>query len=121
MGIDLLGLTPNKVSRDFSGYITYIYGAPKTGKTTLATQMNNSLLLAFEPGYHALPGVIAQDILTWSEMRQVYRELKKPEVRERFDAIIVDTIDIAADKCKKYKLFPKNKLIPQLSQRAIMA
>lgn len=64
--------------------------------------MNNSLLLAFEPGYHALPGVIAQDILTWSEMRQVYRELKKPEVRERFDAIIVDTIDIAADKCKKY-------------------
>lgn len=102
MGIDLLGLTPNKVSRDLSGYITYIYGAPKTGKTTLATQMNNSLLLAFEPGYHALPGVIAQDILTWSEMRQVYRELKKPEVRERFDAIIVDTIDIAADKCKKY-------------------
>ena len=102
MGIDLLGLTPNKVSRDLSGYITYIYGAPKTGKTTLATQMNNSLLLAFEPGYHALPGVIAQDILTWSEMRQVYRELKKPEVREHFDAIIVDTIDIAADKCKKY-------------------
>jgi hypothetical protein len=37
MGIDLLGLTPNKVSRDLSGYITYIYGAPKTGKTTLAT------------------------------------------------------------------------------------
>ena len=102
MGIDLLGIKPHKVSRDLSGYITYIYGAPKTGKTTLATQMGNSLLLAFEPGYHALPGVIAQDITSWSEMRQVYRELKKPEVQEAYKAIIIDTIDIAADRCKKY-------------------
>lgn len=30
MGIDLLKLSPNKVSRDLSGYITYIYGRPKT-------------------------------------------------------------------------------------------
>lgn len=35
-------------------------------------------------------------------MKQVYRELKKPEVRERFKAVIVDTIDIAAERCKKY-------------------
>lgn len=100
--MDLLSLQPHKVSRDLSGYITYIYGAPKTGKTTLASQMGDSLLLAFEPGYHALPGVIAQDITTWGEMRQAYRELKKPEVKERFSAVIVDTIDIAADRCKKY-------------------
>lgn len=102
MAIDLLNIKPHKVSRDLSGYITYIYGAPKTGKTTLATQMGNSLLLAFEPGYHALPGVMAQDITSWAEMKQVYRELKKPEVREAFKAIIIDTIDIAADRCKKY-------------------
>ena len=102
MVIDLLSLKPHKVSRDLSGYITYIYGAPKCGKTTLATQMEGSLLLAFEPGYHALPGVIAQDITSWSEMKQVYRELKKPEVQATFKSIIVDTIDIAADRCKKY-------------------
>lgn len=72
------------------------------GKTTLATQMDGSLLLAFEAGYNALPGVMAQDITTWGEMKQVFRELKKPEVREKFKAIIVDTIDVAADKCKKY-------------------
>ena len=102
MAINLLALQPHKVSRDLSGYITYIYGAPKCGKTTLATQMEGSLLLAFEPGYHALPGVIAQDITSWSEMKQVYRELKKPEVQAAFKSIIVDTIDIAADRCKKY-------------------
>jgi hypothetical protein len=69
MAINLLALQPHKVSRDLSGYITYIYGAPKSGKTTLATQMEGSLLLAFEPGYHALPGVIAQDVTSWGEMK----------------------------------------------------
>ena len=67
MAINLLNLQPHKVSTDLSGYITYIYGAPKTGKTTLATQMPNALLLAFERGYNALPGVIAQDINTWGK------------------------------------------------------
>ena len=102
MAIDLLALEPHKVSRDLSGYITYIYGAPKCGKTTLAAQMDSPLLLAFEPGYHALPGVIPQDITSWTEMKQVYRQLKMPAVQERFKSIIVDTIDIAADRCKKY-------------------
>ena len=102
MAIDLLSLQPHKVSRDLSGYITFVYGAPKTGKTTLATQMEGCLLLAFEPGYHALPGVIAQDVTTWGEMKQVYRELRKPEVQSTFKAVIIDTIDIAADRCKKY-------------------
>ena len=64
MAINLLALQPHKVSRDLSGYITYVYGAPKTGKTTLATQMDGCLLLAFEQGYNALPGVIAQDVVT---------------------------------------------------------
>lgn len=72
------------------------------GKTTLATQMEKSLLLAFEVGYNALPGVIAQDVTSWAEMRQIFRELKKPEVKEAFNAIVVDTIDVAFDKCKKY-------------------
>ena len=102
MAIDLLNLTPHKVSRDLSGYITYIYGAPKCGKTTLASQMDKPLLLAFEPGYHALPGVMAQHVTSWAEMKQVYRQLKDPRVQEMYRCVIVDTIDIAADRCKKY-------------------
>jgi len=31
--------------------------------------MPNALLLAFERGYNALPGVMAQDITTWGEMK----------------------------------------------------
>ena len=102
MAIDLLSIEPNKVSRDLSGYITYIYGAPKCGKTTLSAQMDKPLLLAFEPGYHALPGIKPQDVTSWTEMKQVYRQLKDPRVQEMYRTVIVDTIDIAADRCKKY-------------------
>lgn len=35
-------------------------------------------------------------------MKQVVRELKKPEVRERFKSLIIDTADLAADCCQKY-------------------
>ena len=102
MAINLLALEPHKVSRDLSGYITYIYGLLKSGKTTLGSQMPKPLLLAFERGYNAIPGIIAQDITSCSEVRQVLRELKKPEVKETFSTIIVDTVDIAAVFCEKY-------------------
>ena len=102
MAINLLDIKPHKVSTDLSGYITYIYGAPKTGKTTLAVQMPDAILLAFEKGYNALPGVMAQDITSWGEMKQVYRQLKKPAVKQKYQSVIVDTIDIAADMCQKY-------------------
>lgn len=102
MGIDLMSIQPHKVSRDLSGYITYVYGAEKSGKTTFASHMPSPLILAFEKGYNALPGVFAQDVTTWGEMKQVLRELKKPEVKERFKSIAVDTVDVAGGLCEKY-------------------
>lgn len=102
MAINLLNLTPHKVSRDLSGYITFLYGPPKCGKTTFGSHMPGHLLLAFERGYNALPGVMAQDVTTWGEMKQIVRELKKPEVKAVFKSIIIDTADLAADACQKY-------------------
>lgn len=102
MPIDLLAIEPNKVSTDLSGYVTYIFGAPKVGKSSLAAKMPKALMLATEPGWHAIPGIIAQDIHTWGEFKQVVRELRKPEVHEKFQSIIVDTYDIAVTICEKY-------------------
>lgn len=102
MAINLLSLEPTKVSRDLSGYVTYVFGAPKSGKTTLATQIKGALLLAFEVGYNALGGIYAQDIMSWSDVRAVVRELKKPEVKERFTTLIFDTLDLAGSLCEKY-------------------
>lgn len=102
MAINLLNVQPHVVSRDLSGYISFIYGPAKVGKTTFGSKMPGHLLLAFERGYNALPGIMAQDVTSWGEMKQVVRELKKPEVKAVFKSIIIDTADIAADCCQKY-------------------
>ena len=102
MAINLLQLQPHKVSRDLSGYMTYIYGPGGAGKTTFGVATPKPLLLAFEKGYNALPGVIAQDVTSWGDVKQILRELKKPEVKELFSTIIVDTVDIASALCEKY-------------------
>lgn len=102
MDIDLLGLEPHKVSRDLRGYSVFFYGEPKSGKTTIASKFPNALLLAFEKGYNALAGVMAQPINSWAEFIKVQRQLKDDKVKEKFSTIIIDTADIAYSYCEKY-------------------
>lgn len=101
-GIDLLGIQPHQVSRDLRGYSVFFYGEPKSGKTTIATKFPRHLLLAFEKGYNAIPGAMAQPINSWGEFKKVLKQLPDPQVKERFETIIVDTSDIAYDLCEKY-------------------
>ena len=102
MDIDLLGLQPHKVSRDLRGYSVFFYGEPKSGKTTIASKFPDALLLAFEKGYNALAGVMAQPINSWAEFIKVNRQLKDDKVKEKFATIIIDTSDIAYEYCEKY-------------------
>ena len=74
----------------------------KVGKTTFATQIPNSLLLAFEKGYQALPSVYAQDIVTWADFQRVVLQLRKEEVQDKFKTIVIDTADIAWELCEQY-------------------
>ena len=46
MALGLKNIQPHKVSRDLSGYITYIYGPGGAGKTTFGAQTPKPLLLA---------------------------------------------------------------------------
>lgn len=102
MSIDILGVQPHQVSRDLKGYAVMFYGEPKSGKTTTAAAFPRSLLLAFEKGYSAIPGVKAQPINTWAEFLKVLRQLKTPEAKAVYDNIIIDTADIAYLLCEKY-------------------
>ena len=100
--INLLGITPHQVSKNMRGYSVFFYGEPKSGKTTIASKFPKHLILAFEKGYSAIPGAMAQPINSWSEFRKVLRQLKEPEVQEKFETIVIDTADIAYDYCEKY-------------------
>lgn len=98
---DLLNLQPTQLSRDLSGYVTYVYGAPKVGKTTLARDMG-ALILACEDGTRAISGAYVMPIRTWSDIRTVVRALKDARMKERYKAIAIDTVDICANLCEKY-------------------
>ena len=98
---DLLNIQPSVVSRDLTGYITYLYGAAKVGKTTLAKDMG-ALIIACEDGTRAMSGAYAQVVQSWSDIKSIVRLLKDNKLKEKYKAIAVDTIDIAASLCEKY-------------------
>ena len=100
--IDLLNLEPTKISTELKGKYILIYGRPKIGKTTLASEFPKNLLLAFEPGYNALNNKMVQPITKWAEFLTVINQLGRPEVQEKFSTITIDTADIAWDYCEKY-------------------
>lgn len=62
------------------------------------------LLCAFEKGYNALVGVRPADITTWGDFKAICRQLKKPEAKEIYETIVIDTIAIAYALCEKYIL-----------------
>ena len=101
-GIDIMSVTPHQMSRDMRGYSVFMYGGWKTGKTTTAVKFPKHFLLAFEKGYSAIPGAMALPINSWSEFRQVLRQLKNDAAKERYETIIVDTADIAYNYCSAY-------------------
>lgn len=124
--VDIFSITPNVVSTDIGTYSFLIYGGPKVGKTTLATRFDKHLLLAFEKGYSALPGVMAQPINSWAEFIKILTQLKleanrveaarkkarmenkESEEALMFKTIIIDIADIAYEYCENYILSREN-------------
>ena len=98
---DLLNLKPSVVSRDLSGYITYIYGEGGVGKTTLAKDMK-AFIISCEAGTHAMSGAYSQIVQSWSDIKALTRFFKDPRMKEKYKAVAVDTVDIAAQLCEKY-------------------
>ena len=102
MAVDIFNIKPSVISRDLKGKYVLIYGKEKSGKTTAAASFPKALLCAFERGYNGLGGVMAQDINSWSDFKAVLRQLEKPEAKELYSTIVVDTVSIAWDQCEQF-------------------
>jgi hypothetical protein len=100
--INILNVKPHVVSRDLRGYIVQMYGDPKTGKTTAATKFPQHLILGFEKGWNALPGVMAAEINSWTEFLQALKQLESSEAKEAYATIIIDTVDIAYNLVEEF-------------------
>jgi hypothetical protein len=68
----------------------------------MACQFPKNLLCAFEKGYNAIAGVRPVDVTKWSDFKLVLRQLEKPEARDLFDTVTIDTIGIAWEMCEQF-------------------
>lgn len=100
---DLLNIQPNKVNTNLASKTMLIYGGYKAGKTSFcAKSLPKALLCAFEKGYNAISGIKPIDINKWTEFKRIVKLLEAPEMKQMYETIIVDTIDLAAGLCEAY-------------------
>lgn len=102
MAVDIFSIKPSVISRDLKGKYVLIYGKEKSGKTTAAASFPKALLCAFERGYNGLGGVMAADISSWSDFKSILRQLEKPEAKDLYQTIVIDTVSIAWDQCEQF-------------------
>ena len=100
--IDIFTLEPSKISRDLKGKFLLIYGQPKSGKSTFGSQLPRALFLNFEQGTNALAGIRGVPMLRWTDFKKVLSQLRKPQAKEMYDSIVVDTASIAWQLCEQY-------------------
>ena len=97
-----MDIKPNIIDPSLNGKIFWFYGEPATRKTSVACKFPGALLMATENGYKFINGAMAQPINNWNDMKLAFRQLKEPEVREKFKTIVFDRADTLYDYCKKY-------------------
>jgi hypothetical protein len=98
-----MNLQKNQISRDLRSYMTFWYGNPKTGKSTICSKIygDEALWICTEKGYSAL-SIFALDLTSWNETNALLRQLKLPEVKERFKTVVIDTVDILFNLCQEF-------------------
>lgn len=97
-------IKPNIVNTNLKSKFFFFYGEQGTWKTTVASQFPKPLLAGFEIGYQFIDGLHAVPMQSWSDMKDLYRQLKTPAAKEKYDTIVFDTISAAYAMCYKYVL-----------------
>lgn len=100
--IDIFNLKPSVIDRSVKGKYILIYGKSKSGKTSFAVQAPRTLTCAFELGLNALSGQYYVPMPKWADFKKVLSQLRKPQAKEMYDTIVIDTATWAYDLCEKY-------------------
>lgn len=102
MAINLLELQPSVINRSLSGKTILLAGAPKIGKSEWCATSPRTLIFDLENGYNAHPNVYKVPITKWSDIKMYLQQLKKEELKQKFDNIAFDTIGVAWDLCTQF-------------------
>jgi hypothetical protein len=87
-------------SANLRDYVLLIYGEKKIGKTSLCARFPNTLFLMFEPGTKALR-ILGMAVPSWETFIKII-DLLHSDAGQRYDTVVVDTVDIAYELCQSY-------------------
>lgn len=105
MEFDLLNLEGTVVSKNLSNYTSMLYAPPKFGKTTFAVKMfPKHLILGWEIGYKSIKGSKGVPMRKWSDCSKITRQLKDEKVKELYDVLVIDSMDLMYDAALKHIL-----------------
>lgn len=102
MMMDLTNPPITVVEKSTKGKTMLWYGDNRTGKTENAVQMPRPFAIAFENGLNAIAGLPYWQPKKWKEAKDLLKELKRPEVKELYDTILLDTLEKAGRLLIKY-------------------
>jgi hypothetical protein len=75
-----------------------------TRKSSVACQFSDSLLSPFDIGYKLISNGkhVPAPIQTWADFKSIVKQLDKPNNKERFKTIIIDTVGMCYQACYNY-------------------
>ena len=103
MPITNLPTTPTPAQVSPYAFSVYLYGDPKTGKSTWAAQNPKTLFLATEQGLSGL-ATMNIPIACWQDLLDALALLTQQgnKLHESYTAVAIDTVDIAWDLCTEH-------------------
>lgn len=97
----MLPTQPSTPKTKLEDYTILLYGSPKIGKSTFASQFPKPLFLSTEPGLNAL-SVYEKPIHDWTSFLSVCAVIA--EGKHDFKTIVIDTVDNLYKSCADYVL-----------------
>lgn len=61
-------------------------------KTYFCSRLPRNLFIYTEPGLNAIAGITAIPCTSWSDFKKIVTQLRKPEARDLYDSVTIDTI-----------------------------
>lgn len=93
-----LPIEKSKRVTQLEAQVMLIYGRPKIGKSTLASNFEDALFIATEAGLNHLE-VFRVNVNSWEKFLEVCADLGKTD---RFKTIVIDTVDNLVSYCTEY-------------------
>lgn len=102
--MDLTTIVPSVIDPTIRGKNFLFYGPPGTRKTSVAANFPSPIFGQTEDGTKFISGVRGVRLKNWNDVKQFVRELRRPEVREMYETVVLDRADIIYVYCYDYVL-----------------